>query len=167
VLATTLTVLLILGALGSALTIYLYWRAAHSADVRRVVVALRETLTTVVATGGLDAPEFLQQDRQRAEQELVDLVGRVNDDQLRRGCQDVLDGYQRVWASAPPKPSQRDSVFDEASGKLSDSPSQVEEDRRRAKQRDRQVEDARATLGAIKGVLDRVNALERFLPRRG
>jgi hypothetical protein len=72
-----------------------------------------------------------------------------------------------VWASAPPKPSQRDSVFDEASGKLSDSPSQVEEDRRRAKQRDRQVEDARATLDAIKGVLDRVNALERFLPRRG
>lgn len=166
-LATTLTVLLILGALGSALTIYLYWRAAHSADVRRVVVALRETLTTVVATGGLDAPEFLQQDRQRVEQELEDLVGRVNDGQLRSGCQDVLDGYRRVWASAPPEPSQRDQVFDEASGELSDSPSQVEEDHRRAEQHDRQVEDARATLNAIRGVLDRVNTLERFLPRRG
>jgi hypothetical protein len=39
-------------------------------------------------------------------------------------------------------------------------------DRQRAKQRARQVDDARPTLNAIGRVLDRVNTLERFLIRR-
>jgi hypothetical protein len=56
----TLTVRLILGALGGDAAVVLYWRPAHSADVRRVVVALRETLTTVVANGGLDDPAFFR-----------------------------------------------------------------------------------------------------------
>jgi hypothetical protein len=164
VLGTTLTILLILATLGSAGTIYLYWRAAHSADVRRVVVGLRETLTTVVANGGLDAPEFLQEDRQRAEQELVDLVGRVNDRKLRRECQAVLDGYQKVWASAPPPGGPFAAFVGQGESVII---SDTEADRRRNEQHARQVDDARPTLDAIRGVLDRVNKLERFLPRRG
>jgi hypothetical protein len=160
VLATTLTVLLILGALGSAAALVLYWRAAHSVDVRRVVVALRETLETVVTNGGLEAPAFLEPDRQRTELELEDLMGRLNDRKLRARCQDVLDGYRQVWASAPPalwRPPEENPV----------APSSVKPDQRRDEQFARQVDDALPTIDAVRSVLDRINTLERFLPRRG
>lgn len=159
-LETTLTVLLILVALGSAAAAVLYWRAAHSVEVRRVVVALRETLETVVANGGLEAPAFLEPDQQRTELELEDLMGRLNDSKLRARCQDVLDGYRQVWASAPPalwRPPEGNPV----------APSNVKPDQRRDEQFARQVDDALPTIDAIRGVLDRINSLERFLPRRG
>ena len=159
-LATTLTVLLILGALGSAAAGVLYWRAAHSADLRRVVVALRETLETLVANGGLEAPAFLEPDRQRTELELEDLIGRLNDAKLRARCQDVLDGYRQVWASAPPalwRPPEGNPV----------APSNVKPDQRRDEQFARQVDDALPTIDAIRAVLDRINTLERFLVWRG
>lgn len=160
VLATTLTVLLILGALGSVAAVVLYWRAAHSADLRRVVVGLRETLEAVVANGGLEEPAFLEPDQQRLELELEDLMGRLNDGKLRARCQDVLDGYRRVWGSAPPalwRPPEGNPV----------APSNVKPDQRRDEQFARQVDDALPTIDAIRAVLDRINSLERFLVWRG
>jgi hypothetical protein len=160
VLETTLTVLLILGALTSVAAGVLYWRAAHSVEVRRVVVALRETLETVVANGGLEEPAFLEPDQQRLELELEDLMGRLNDRKLRARCQGVLDGYRRVWALAPAalwRPPEGNPV----------APSNVNPDQRRDEQFARQVDDALPTIDAIRGVLDRINSLERFLPRRG
>jgi hypothetical protein len=163
-LATTLTALLIIGALLTGVTGILYWRAAHSTDVRRVVVALRETLTTVIANGGLDAPTFLDPEQQRTVQELEDLVGRVNDRKLRDGCREVLDGYGKVWASAPPEPGPRAAWVCQGEATII---SDRDADRRRDEQHFRQVDDARPALDAIDRVLDRVNALERFLVRRG
>lgn len=102
-LETTLTVLLIASVVVGGTGGVLWWRAAHTAEVRRVVVELRELLDTVVANGGLDAPAFLTENARRTEQELEDLVGRVNGRKLRRACSEVLEGYRCVWASAPPQ----------------------------------------------------------------
>lgn len=157
---TGLTLLAIAALVGGGAVGYLYWRAAHSTDVRRIMAALRELLTSVVATGGLAAPEFLGQDLQRAAQELDDLVARVHDGRLRRGCHEVLDGYWKVFASAPPAPGAVLWDLDDSG----ESSGAAEEQRQRAEHHTRQVENARATLDQIDRVTDRLNALERFLP---
>ena len=48
------------------------------------VVSIRELLFRLTAIGGLDAPGFLEDELRRAEQELRDLLGRMNDRRLRR-----------------------------------------------------------------------------------
>jgi hypothetical protein len=87
-------------------------------------------------------------------------MGRLNDRKLRARCQDVLDGYRQVWASAPPalwRPPEENTV----------APSSVKPDQRRDEQFARQVDDALPTIDAVRSVLDRINTLERFLLRRG
>jgi hypothetical protein len=79
VLETTLTVLLIVSVVGGGAGIGLWWRAAHTAEVRRALVGLREFLLEAVASGGLDSPRFLEPVTKRRELELSDLTGRVND----------------------------------------------------------------------------------------
>jgi hypothetical protein len=160
---TGLTLLAIVSLVGGGAVGFLYWRSAHSSDVRRILVALREQLTTVVEKGGLAAPEFLGEDRQRAAQELDHLVAHLHDARLRRACHDVLDGYWNVFASAPPAPGAVLWDFDDSRENSGDS----EEQRQRAERHDRQVEHARTTLDEISRAIDRLNALERFLPRRG
>jgi hypothetical protein len=94
------------------------------------------------------------------ELELEDLMGRLNDSKLRARCQDVLDGYRRVWASAPHalwRPPAGDPV----------APSNVKPDQRRDEQFARQVDDALPIIDAIRAVLDRINTLERLLVWRG
>jgi hypothetical protein len=161
---TARTVLIIVSLVGGGVIGYLYWRAAHSTDVRRIMVALHELFTTVVATGGLAAPEFLREDRQRAVQELDDpLVGVLRDGRLRRGCHEVLDGYWKVFASAPPARGAVLWDFDDSA----EGSGYAEEQREVMERHNRQVEDARKTLDEIDRVIDRLNVLERFLPRRG
>ncbi|MDQ6852586.1 MAG: hypothetical protein M3046_02675 [Actinomycetota bacterium] len=160
---TGLTVLAIAALVGVGAVGYRYWRAAHSKDVRRIMVDLRELLTSVVAAGGLSGPDFLAEDRQRAAQELDNLVGLVHDGRLRRGCHDVLDGYWKVFASAPPASGAVLWDFDDSR----ENSGHVEEQRQRAGHHHSQVENARTTLDEIRRVMDRLNTLERFLPRRG
>lgn len=160
-LATTLTVLLIIVALGGVIGTALWWHANRTADVRRVLVELRRVLQDSVAVGGLEAPAFLAADSQNAEQELEDLIGRVNDRKLPSGCRRVLEGYRRTWASAPPRQGPRAYVAGSPP-----SPHDEAEDRQRAEQMQRQVNDARSTLDAIEVALARLNVLERLLPRR-
>ena len=160
---TGLTVLAIAALVGGAGVGFLYWRAAYSSDVRRIMLALRELLGTVVAREGLPGPEFLGEDRQRAAQELDDLVARLHDGRLRRACHDVLDGYWTVFASAPPAPGAVLWDFDDSQEKSGHG----EEHRQRAERHNRQVESAQTTLDQIQHTIDRLNALERFLPQRG
>jgi hypothetical protein len=160
---TVFIVLTIAALVGVGAVGYRYWRAVHSKDVRRIMVDLRELLTTVVARGGLAAPEFLGEDSQRAAQELDDLVARVHDGRLRRGCHDVLDGYWTVFASAPPAPGSVLWDFDDSR----ESSGPAEEQHEVTEHHQRQVENARTTLDQIQRAIDRVNTLERFLLRRG
>jgi hypothetical protein len=160
---TGLTLVAIVSIVAGGAAGFLYRRAAHSTDVRRIMVALREQLTAVVEKGGLAAPEFLGEDRVRAVQELDGLVARLHDGRLRRACHDVLDGYWDVFASAPPAPGAVLWDFDDSR----ENSGYAEEQLERTERHDRQVENARTTLDEISRAIDRLNALERFLPRRG
>jgi hypothetical protein len=171
VLPTVVSVLGILVVVGTTLGTVLYWRARCSNDVRRVCVALRELMAESVAVGGLDATNFLAPEASRAEQELEDLIGRVNDRKLRQRCERVLNVYRSASASSPPargvrlytmRPSSRRS----GSSFLQSSPQYEREDRERDAQKVRQVEHAKEAQEAIEETLRSVNQLERFLPRR-
>jgi hypothetical protein len=116
-------------------------RVRGLAELRPVLVSLRELLGTVVAHGGRDVSAFL------SEQPLSDVIGRLGDDELRVACARVLDEYRMAWASAPPA---RYLVN-------LDAPP----DSDRQKQYDRQVEHARAGLVAIDDAIKRADDLER------
>jgi hypothetical protein len=160
-LANVVAVLTILTALGVVATGILYWRAARSGDVRRVVVSIREFLLDLTAHGGLDTPAFLEDGPRRNEQELKDLLGRLNDRKLREACEAVFESWKRVWASAPPRREARASFLE-----WPDPPEYAGEDADRAKRHYRQTEEAHACIDLIETALAGVNQLEKFLWRR-
>jgi hypothetical protein len=160
VLATTLTILLIVGALGTVIGTVLWLRARAAEDVRRVVIELRALLMDAVAVGGHRASRFLGEGPRAAEQGLADLVDRVNDGKLRAACDEVLAAYRRTFAAAPGQRRPRLTIEES-------SPLYAAQDRGDDERRGREVTHAHETLDAIDVVLRRVNTLERFLPRRG
>jgi hypothetical protein len=171
VLATVGSVLGILVVVGTTVGTVLYWRARCSNDVRRVCVALRELMEESVSVGGLDASSFLAPEARRDGQELEDLIGRLNDRRLRQRCERVRDLYRSASASSPPAPGVRVYRMNPSSRRsgsrwLSPNPQYQREDLERAAQKDRQVNHAGEAREAIQEALERVNELERFLPRR-
>lgn len=110
-LADVVAALTILTAVGVVASGVLYWRAARSGDVRWVVVSIREFLFGLTAAGGLDTPEFLEVQPRRDEQELKDVLGRLNDRKLREACVAVFESWKKVWASAPPRREARGSFL--------------------------------------------------------
>lgn len=160
-LANVVAVLTILTALGVVATGALSWRAAHSGDVRRVLFAIREFLLGLTAHGGLDTPAFLEDGPRRNEQELKDLLGRLNDHKLRKACSAVYESWKRVWASAPPRPGPRIYILE-----APPDPEYAAEDADRAQRHFRQTEEAHTCIDLIETALARVNRLQKFLWRR-
>ncbi|MGH8887960.1 MAG: hypothetical protein ACRDYX_22930 [Egibacteraceae bacterium] len=129
----------IVGALLGSVWCWLRWRANLTPEVRRLMVEMRATLDWLIAEDGLNSARFADVVR-RQQQGLEDLVTRVNDRELRRGCNEVLEAWREVrWSAVPPEGIIPVAV---------------------------QVWQAMATKEAIGVVSKRVNTLERLLPPR-
>ncbi|MGH8909186.1 MAG: hypothetical protein ACRD0K_22505 [Egibacteraceae bacterium] len=123
----------IVGAVLGSAWCCLEWRAKLTPEVRGLMVEMRESLVAEDRNSS-----WLLDVARRQEQQLEELIDRVNDRKLRRGCNEVLKRWRDVRSRA------------------------------RAGSREGAVEvwHVMDTKAAIATVLSRVNTLERLLPPR-
>lgn len=123
----------IVGAVLGSAWCCLEWRAKLTPEVRRLMVEMREGLVAEDRSSS-----WLIDVARRQEQQLEELIDRVNDRRLRRGCNEVLKGWREVRSCArASSPEVAVEVW--------------------------HVMDTKAAIGMV---LKRVNALERLLPPR-
>lgn len=163
-LATVVAWVTILSAAGIVSGVALAWRAARSVELRQVTFQTRELAQDVIARGGLEAEEFLDEAKRRAEQELADLVGRLNDRKLRKLADELLAARRRTFGASPATRGPR--IYFLGPGEFVSDPAYKAEDEEWARRAALQVEAARKAVEAAELVFDRINRLERFLWRR-
>ncbi len=111
-----------------------------SKDIREMVGRARTLFIEVISLGGKDRSYFLAEDRKILGKEIRDLIGQVNDDELRDLFVQIADAWDFTAANSPPELRPEDVDY--------------------GVRRDEEVEQAELGEAACESALTRLNELE-------